>query len=280
MDNRFSERLIQMLTITSWGCAVCSLLALLYQWIVGYSIESEVVQETLLLTFVAVGFALIMVFLQIYIKIVNRTSNKETILLGKLLSYDKQRREIEEQIELLTKQLMSSDVSKYLDINRLVFSGQNSVYTSKMINFETFFKQFGLDASQLKIKENSAVFLTPFNKSGDQLFQTCQSILSDLDIFLQKTDNRVEKDDILMNIVSLIVQSEIVIANIDGRNPNVYYELGIEHTLGKPTILLSESSSLEDVGFDIRQKRIIIYHSKEDLEKNLLHQINRIRSTH
>lgn len=137
-----------------------------------------------------------------------------------------------------------------------------------------------MDVSQLKIKENSAVFLTPFNKSGNQLFQTCQSILSDLDIFLQRTDNRVEKDDILMNIVSLIVQSEIVIANIDGRNPNVYYELGIAHTLGKPTILLSESSSLEDVGFDIRQKRIIIYHSKEDLEKNLLYQINRIRSTH
>lgn len=276
MDNRFREHLIQVLNIVSWTCTLGSLLALFYQWIVGYGIESKRFQTIMLVAFVSTGFSLIMIVLQLYIRIIGR-SNKETVLLGKLLNYDKQRKEIEEQIELLTKQLMFSDVSKYLDINRLVFSGQNSAYTSKLINYESFLKQFGLDASQLKIRENSAVFLTPFNEFGYQLFQTCQSILSDLDIFLQRTDNRVEKDDILMNIVSLIVQSELVIANIDGRNANVYYELGIAHTLGKPTILLSKAGSLEDIGFDIRQKMIILYQSKEDLEKNLLYQINRIR---
>lgn len=97
-------------------------------------------------------------------------------------------------------------------------------------------------------------------------------------MFLRKTDNLVEKDDILMNIVTLIIQSEFVLVNLDGRNPNVYYELGIAHALGKPTILLSNAGyRLDDIGFDIRQKRIIIYENRNQLETELLSQINMLK---
>ena len=96
---------------------------------------------------------------------------------------------------------------------------------------------------------------------------------------LKKTDNQVEKDDILMNIVSLIVKAELIIVNINGQNPNVYYELGIAHAIGKPTILLSRTNlGLEDIGFDIRQKRIIMYRSDRELEQQLLYQVSRIKS--
>ena len=81
-----------------------------------------------------------------------------------------------------------------------------------------------------------------------------------------------------MNIISLLVQSEIVIVNINGRNPNVYYELGIAHAIGKPTILISDSSFAEEIGFDIRQKRIIMYESINDLEKQLLYQVSRLKN--
>ena len=96
---------------------------------------------------------------------------------------------------------------------------------------------------------------------------------------MQRTDNYVEKEDIMMNIVSLIVQSEIVIVNINGRNPNVYYELGIAHAIGKPTILLSETKfESDDIAFDLRQKRIIMYSSMQDLEQQLLYQISRLKN--
>lgn len=206
------------------------------------------------------------------------SSTKETYKLDKLIQYNKKRRELEEEINLLTKELMYSDLSQYLDVNRLVFKGQNAIESNESINYSAFLKQFGLQNDEIEIRKNSAVFLTPFTEEGEMLFRECQMILGDVDIFLQKTDNIVEKEDILMNIVSLIVQSEIVIANINGRNPNVYYELGIAHAIGKPTILLSHVEFDEDnVAFDIRQKRIIMYHSRKDLEKQLLYQVSRLK---
>lgn len=209
------------------------------------------------------------------LKLNQRTT--EVQKLDKLIGYNKKRKEIDEEINLLTRELMHSSLSEYLDINRLVFGGQNEIVNNKSVNYNAFFEQFGLSNEKMEIRKNSAIFLTAFNEEGNNLFNKCQRILGDMDIFLQKTDNYVEKEDIMMNIVSLIVQSEIVIVNINGRNPNVYYELGIAHAIGKPTILLSKADfDINNIGFDVRQKRIIIYNSLDDLEKQLLYQVNRL----
>ena len=206
------------------------------------------------------------------------SDDKNLTSLSKLISYNKKRDEIEQEIKLLTRELMNSDISQYIDVNRLAFSGQSSNLMYGSINYDNFLTQFGLKKDAITIKENSAAFLTPFNEEGTMLFKTCQSILGSINIFLRKTDNFVEKDDILMNIVSLIVQSELVLVNIDGKNPNVYYELGIAHALGKPTILLSKAQyKTNDIGFDIRQKRIIIYENERELETELLSQISMLR---
>lgn len=210
----------------------------------------------------------------------NTIYDKNLLKLNRIISYNKQRNEIEQEIAKLTRELMQSDVAQYVDINRLAFSGQNPnlEYSGGLINFDNFIKQFGLQKEDLIVKEGTAAFLTPFDTEGNRLFNICQSILGRSDIFLRKTDNYVEKDDILMNIVLLIIQSEFILVNIDGRNPNVYYELGIAHTLGKPTILLSKAKYTEDdIGFDIRQKKIILYDNFEDLEVKLLSQISMLK---
>lgn len=230
----------------------------------------------LLIIYMVVIFVIVYIF---WIRLRFNRKNKEINTLSKLLEYSKKRAEIEEEIRLLTKQLERSDLSEYLDMNRLVFAGQNEIGRNVGINYNSFLTQFGLLNEEIEVRKNSAVFLTPFNTEGEELFRECQKILSDLDIFLQKTDNYVEKEDILMNVVSLIVKSEIIIVNINGRNPNVYYELGIAHAIGKPTILLSKIDfGLDDIGFDIRQKRIIMYRSSKDLEQQLLYQVSRIKS--
>lgn len=40
-------------------------------------------------------------------------------------------------------------------------------------------------------------------------------------------------------------------------NPNVFYELGLAHALNKPVVLVS--SNEDDVPFDLRHIRVIIY---------------------
>lgn len=63
------------------------------------------------------------------------------------------------------------------------------------------------------------------------------------------------------NVVSQIVEAistcTCVIAELSERNPNVYYELGLAHAFGKPTILLS--SSARAIPFDLRNLRHVLY---------------------
>jgi hypothetical protein len=61
----------------------------------------------------------------------------------------------------------------------------------------------------------------------------------------------------MQTIVSLICQSGLVIADCTGRNPNVFYEAGIAHTLGRDVILIAQN--LNDVPFDLRALAIITY---------------------
>jgi len=62
---------------------------------------------------------------------------------------------------------------------------------------------------------------------------------------------------ILQDIIQGIAESEVIIAEITPPNPNVFYELGYAHAIGKPTILLADRKN--PLPFDIRSYRCIFY---------------------
>lgn len=51
--------------------------------------------------------------------------------------------------------------------------------------------------------------------------------------------------------------SAVLVAELTSKNPNVFYELGLAHALHKPVVLVS--SNEEDVPFDLRHIRVIVY---------------------
>lgn len=54
-----------------------------------------------------------------------------------------------------------------------------------------------------------------------------------------------------------IHEATVLIAELTTKNPNVFYELGLAHALEKPVVLVS--SNQEDVPFDLRHIRVILY---------------------
>lgn len=54
-----------------------------------------------------------------------------------------------------------------------------------------------------------------------------------------------------------ITAAKVLVAELTGRNPNVFYELGLAHALSKPVVLVS--SNQEDVPFDLHHIRVIYY---------------------
>jgi hypothetical protein len=58
-----------------------------------------------------------------------------------------------------------------------------------------------------------------------------------------------------------IHQAKVLVAELTGRNPNVFYELGIAHALNKPVVLVSASQA--DVPFDLNHIRVIYYDMRD-----------------
>jgi hypothetical protein len=62
---------------------------------------------------------------------------------------------------------------------------------------------------------------------------------------------------IIDQVWSGITAAKVLVAELTGRNPNVFYELGLAHALSKPVVLIS--SNQEDVPFDLQHIRVIYY---------------------
>ena len=48
---------------------------------------------------------------------------------------------------------------------------------------------------------------------------------------------------LLQKIADFISQADVVVADCSGRNPNVFYELGLAHALEKPVVLITSESN-------------------------------------
>lgn len=72
-----------------------------------------------------------------------------------------------------------------------------------------------------------------------------------------RADDLWEESTIIQDIFNLLVRARIVVVDFTGRNPNVMYETGIAHTLGKLVVPISQS--LKDVPFDMAHHRVLIY---------------------
>ncbi len=77
-------------------------------------------------------------------------------------------------------------------------------------------------------------------------------------VLCQRGDEKILTVPLLDKVVTYIEEADVVIADCTGRNPNVFYELGIAHTLKKDVILLT-SDSINEAPSDIRAFEFIRY---------------------
>jgi hypothetical protein len=56
-------------------------------------------------------------------------------------------------------------------------------------------------------------------------------------------------------MLSELLSARLVIADLTGRNPNVFYELGVTHSFARPLISIADTS--DSLPFDARDERII-----------------------
>jgi len=72
-----------------------------------------------------------------------------------------------------------------------------------------------------------------------------------------RADEIVGVGSITKDIWENICRARFVVADLTGKNPNVFYEVGLAHALGKDVVLLTQT--LDDVPFDLRNLRCLVY---------------------
>lgn len=99
--------------------------------------------------------------------------------------------------------------------------------------------------------------MMPFAQQFDTVYTAMQAACEGANLRCRRADDIWENPAVIQDVVSLIDRSRVVIADCTGRNPNVFYEIGIAHTLGREVIIVTQNEA--DIPFDLRHLRYVTY---------------------
>lgn len=123
------------------------------------------------------------------------------------------------------------------------------------------------------IEQTLMSVMMPFDSSFSRVYQAVQKAAKDVGLKCRRADEIWENPAIIQDIVSLIDKSYIVLCDCTGRNPNVFYEIGIAHSLGREVILIAQADA--DVPFDLRHLRYIKYLNNGEGRKSLAAELSK-----
>lgn len=107
-------------------------------------------------------------------------------------------------------------------------------------------------------KETFAFVLIPFDKKFDDIYMLgIKETAAHLDILAERVDEQIFQEGILERIYRQIEVADIIIADMSGQNPNVFYEVGYAHAKGKLCILMTSDAA--DIPFDLKHHRHLVY---------------------
>ncbi len=96
-------------------------------------------------------------------------------------------------------------------------------------------------------------------------------VTKSLNLDAKRADDFFTTHHVMSDVWDAINAARLVIADCTGRNPNVFYEIGMAHTLGRSVVLITQHN--RDVPFDLQDIRYIQYEytppGMEKFEKQL-----------
>ncbi|EMY76386.1 hypothetical protein LEP1GSC060_0076 [Leptospira weilii serovar Ranarum str. ICFT] len=112
------------------------------------------------------------------------------------------------------------------------------------------------------LNKHYAFVLMPFTEIwSDLVWEKIKHQVTSLNFKCKRADD-LSGHNVLEDIWTGINEANLIIADLTNKNPNVFYEIGIAHTLGKRVILITQDEGT--LPFDFRIYRVIFYTSDED----------------
>lgn len=93
-------------------------------------------------------------------------------------------------------------------------------------------------------------------KRADEIFSyIIKPVTDEFGLRAMRSDRDPTPGHVTAQIVRALTSATVVVADLTGRNPNVYYELGVAHSFGIPVVILVDAA--ESLSFDTSQERVI-----------------------
>lgn len=103
-----------------------------------------------------------------------------------------------------------------------------------------------------------AFVLMPFDSAFNDIYQLgIKEAAKSLDIVAERVDDQRFKQGMLEQIYRQIEAADVIIADMTGQNPNVFYEVGYAHAKDKLCIHLTQKA--DDIPFDLKHQRHLVY---------------------
>src|ERR1700722_6751620 len=104
--------------------------------------------------------------------------------------------------------------------------------------------------------------MMPFGQWYDRYYQEIYiPAIRDAGFEPVRADELFTTGSVVEQIWEQIEKSKVLLAELTDKNANVFYELGLAHAAGKPVVFTS--GRVDDVPFDLRHLRVIVYEVRE-----------------
>lgn len=107
------------------------------------------------------------------------------------------------------------------------------------------------------VERDLVALMMPFDAGFNPVHEAIKGACAAAGYRCLRVDDIWEDSAVIQDIFGLIFRSHVVVVDFTERNPNVMYETGIAHTLGKHVVPVSQS--MDDVPFDMRHHRVLKY---------------------
>jgi hypothetical protein len=150
---------------------------------------------------------------------------------------------------------------------QFVSSSHEEVPTEQLISF----KPSVFNVPKKPQNEKLISVMMPFNAGFAGTYDAVKRVAEYMQLECLRADDIWDNSTFMQDIFDLIFCAKVIVVDFTGRNPNVMYETGIAHTLGKTVIPITQS--LNDIPSDLGHHRALKYLPNEQGYRDLSNEL-------
>lgn len=163
------------------------------------------------------------------------------------------------------KRIAERDLAAFFAMESYVeetFPGESEFISAKPSERKITFAPNVFAVPDMSLEDDLAAAMMPLRAEFSPIYRAIRRACASCGLRCLRADDIWEESAIIQDIFNLVFRAQVVVVDFTGKNPNVMYETGIAHTLGKHVVPISQS--LDDVPFDLGHHRVLKYHPNQE----------------